>query len=54
MLYAHYVKAPKGAFLHVHTSNAPTPDTWTDTYYVTGTRQARSICKEIGATPWNF
>jgi hypothetical protein len=54
MLYGHYVKMPKGAYLHVHSSMQPTQDTWTDTFFVTGKRQARSICTELGAKPWNF
>lgn len=54
MKYGHYIKTSKGAYLHIHTASQPTPDTWMDTFPVTGVRQARSICKEIGATPWNF
>lgn len=48
MRYAHYTPG----LLVISTT--PSPATETDRFPVSGIRQARAICREINATPWNF
>lgn len=54
MKYAYYSDTRKVKTLVVHTdlnNRTIRPD---NTYVVSGIREARRLCKELNARPWNF